>query len=160
MCFDLLFLNYIPLFQYLATYLCASSIFTLRQVNNPCKQLFEQLRCKKIFTKRIHEALKQMGGLNDVESFNHALLQSHSKISGSFLLQAINNEPWFANDIDVYSLRTGQVVDAYSVTISQFEPIHNYLWDLTDHNPDKWFLIGNRYNFKAWRSKQGRIQEV
>jgi hypothetical protein len=144
--FDLLFLNYIPLFQYLSTYLCASSILTLRQVNVQCKQLCEQLRCKKIFTQRIQEALKRIGV---VDSFNRALLQSHSKISGSFLLQAINNESWFANDIDVYSVRT-----------NHFEPIHNYLWDLTNHNPEKWYTIANRYNLHGWKSKQGFIQEV
>lgn len=123
-----------PLFDYISLFFCASSILSLHRINKQCFAQCEHLRKNKIFTKRIHAAL-QARGLDPI-SFNRVLKQSHAKLSGSFILQAMNNEPWIANDLDLIT----------TLSDISWVVMHNYFWELVDRD---WKRYENLYELSA-----------
>lgn len=139
-------LNNTPLFYLFAELLCASSILSLRQVNARCYTLSEQLRQKKIMTHRVNQALRQRG--LDCVRFNQALIASQCKLSGSFILQAINNEPWVAKDLDLYTLYDTPKHPT-DITVhggNCFTPIDDFLWDLTGQDAERYWTGGTYFH--------------
>lgn len=127
---QLIFIN-TPLFHFLSTYFCASSILSLYHVNKQLHQQCNQLKRNKIFTQRINTALKSRG--LDPILFNASLKRTNTIISGSFVLQAINNEAWKANDIDLYTTCGDRSnPDTYWCAMD------NYLWELIGKDAAKY----------------------
>jgi hypothetical protein len=136
---NIVILNNTPLFHYLSTFLCASSILSLHDTNHQCHWLCQQLKSNKIFTQRINNALLARGF--DPIQFNQALLQSQCKLSGSFILQSINNEPWQANDLDLY-------YSLNNLNTTYWSSMDNYLWEMCGREDHK-YIKGHSYMQEA-----------